>query len=232
MRKTAIALLAVCAASTHTASGNEVGLYAGGYLGQSSKDAPRSFYEDFNDDIQAFVFFTPTQETTSFDDSDTAFGLVTGYRFTRYLAVEAGYVNFGKVSFKSRASGTYPLDTGTTDVTIESETTGFTFAVLGALPLSRDWELLARAGVLFADNKIRIEINSTGNQFIPPLGNSFSASDSESSTETFAALGISRRFLEIYSLRLEYQRAFDAGDEDAGGKGDLDVISLGVMVTF
>ncbi len=45
-------------------------------------------------------------------------------------------------------------------------------------------------------------------------------------------MGLSRRFFEIYQLRLEYQRVFDAGDEDSGGKGDLDAALLGLVVTF
>ena len=36
---------------------------------------------------------------------------------------------------------------------------------------------------------------------------------------------------EIYDLRLEFQRIFDAGDETTG-EADLDMISLGVTVVF
>ena len=224
--------LTFCVAAGHTAAAAERGFYVGGHFGQSSKDAPRSFYELFNDDIQVFSFFAPTQQSVSFDDSDTAFGLIGGYRLTPHLAFEGGYVNLGQVTYTSRSSGNFPLESGTETVTIESETTGFTVAALGVLPLSRNWELFTRAGALFADNKIRIVVNAQGQQFIPPLGNRFSGSDSQSATNFYAGLGISRRFFEIYDLRLEYQRTFDAGDEATGGKGDLDTALLGLVVTF
>jgi hypothetical protein len=224
--------LALWLAATHSAAAAERGFYVGGHFGQSSKDAPPSFYELFNDDIQDFAFFAPTQETASFDDSDTAFGLSVGYRLTPHLAFEGSYNNFGSVTYKSRSTGNFPQESGTTNVDIESETTGFTITALGVLPLSRDWELFARAGVLFADTKIIIEVNSQGQRFIPPLGNHFSGSDSQSTTNLYAGLGLSRRFFEIYDLRLEYHRAFDAGDEDFGGKGDLDTVLLGLIVTF
>ena len=210
----------------------ERGLYVGGYVGQGSKDAPRDFYELFNTDIQNFAFFTATEQTTSLDDSDTAFGIVIGYRLTPHLAIEGGYSNFGQVTYRSRASGNFPLESGTANVSIDTETAGFTLAALGVLPLTRDWELYARAGVLIADNKIRIQITAQGQQFLPPLGNRFAASDSASSTDTYAGVGIGRRFFEIYDLRLEYLRAFDAGDESAGGKGDVDAALLGLIVTF
>ena len=142
----------------------------------------RDFYELFNDDIQSFTFFAPTQETTSFDDSDTAFGLVIGYRLTPHFAIEGGYAKFGQVTYKSRSSGNFPQEAGTEDIGIETETTGYTFAALGMLPLSRNWELFARAGALFANNKITIRVNAEGQQFMPPLG-SFAAADSHGSTE-------------------------------------------------
>lgn len=213
------------------AAATELGFYIGGRVGQSSKDAPRDFYELFNDDIQAFSFFTPTADRTSFDDSDTAFGLVAGYRFTQYLAVEGGYTKFGKVTHTSRATGNFPMDPGSLNTKIESETSGFSFAAMGTLPLTRDWEVFARGGVLFATNKLRIVIDATGTQFVPPLGD-FSGSFSDDTTETFAAVGISRRVFEIYDLRLEYQRVFDIGTEDTGGVGDLDAALIGLNVTF
>ena len=224
--------LGIGIATGHVASAAEHGFYIGGHIGQSSKDAPRSFYELFNDDIQTFAFFTRSEQTTSFDDSDLAYGLDIGYRLTPHVALEAGYQNFGTVIFESRASGNFPLESGTTAVTIESETTGFTLTALGVLPLSRDWELFARAGALFADNRIRIAVASQGQQFIPPLGNRFTGSDSSGSTNLYAGLGLSRRFFDVYDLRLEYHRAFDVGHESSGGKGDLDAALLGLIVTF
>jgi hypothetical protein len=223
---------AFCVAAAHDAAAAERGLYVGGHFGKSSKDAPLDFYELFNADIQNFAFFEPTEQTSSFDDSDTAFGIAIGYRLTKHFAIEGGYHDFGTVSYRSRASGNFPLEAGTANVTIDSETTGFTVALLGALPLTRDWELFARAGALFADNKLQIQIDAQGQQFIPPLGNRFSAQDSGTTTETYVGLGVARRFFEIYDLRLEYQRVFDAGDESLGDKGDLDALFLGLIVTF
>lgn len=231
-RASALFCAVIWVAVVHDAAAAERGLYVGGHFGQASKDAPRDFYELFNADIQNFAFFTPTEQTTSFDDSDTAFGLVVGYRLAENFAIEGGYQNFGEVTHRSRASGNFPQEAGTANVAIHTETTGFTLAAVGVLPLTRDWELYGRAGALFADNKIRIVVTAEGERFIPPLGNRFSASDSAGTIGAYAGLGIARRFFDIYHLRLEYQRAFDAGDDDSGGKGDLDAALLGLIVTF
>lgn len=226
-----VASVLLCLVGAQTAAAGEIGFYIGGRVGQSSKDVPRDFYEQFNDDIQASSFFTPGEQHNSFDESDIAFSLVAGYRLTQYLAFEGGYSKFGRVAYRSRASGNFPLEGGTLNTNIDSETSGLTVAALGALPLSRDWELFARGGALFADSKIRVVIDATGTQFIPAPGD-FDGSFTQSTTELFASVGIGRRIFEIYELRLEYQRIFDAGTADTGGVGDIDAALLGLNVTF
>jgi hypothetical protein len=226
-----VAAVLLCLAAGHSASAAELGFYVGGYVGRSTKEVPREFYEQFNDDIQVFSFFTPVEDHTSLDDTDTAFSLVAGYRLTSYLALEGGFTKFGSATYRSRATGNFPMEPGTLDTNIESETSGFSVGAVGTLPLTRDWEVFARGGVLFANTKLRIVTDATGQQFIPAPGD-FDVSGNQDSTETFAAVGISRRIFEIYDLRLEYQRIFSVGNENFGGAGDLDTALLGLNVTF
>lgn len=226
-----VASVLLCLAGVRSATAAELGFYVGGYVGQSTKEVPRDFYEGFNDDIQIFEFFTPIEEQTSLDDTDTAFAIVAGYRLTPYLAFEGGFTKFGSVTYKSRATGSFPQEGGTLNTDIESETSGFSLAAIGALPLTRDWELFARGGVLFANTKLRIVADATGDDFIPAPGD-FDISGNQDTTETFAAIGISRRVFEIYDLRLEYQRVFTVGKADFGGAGDIDSALLGLNVTF
>jgi hypothetical protein len=232
MNRKIIVLLGVCTAAAQTAAANEVGFYIGGYVGQASKEVPRGPYDELNDVIQQIAIFTPVEERISFDDTDTAFGIAMGYRLNRYLALEAGYSRLGTVSYKSRATGDYPFDSGFLDTTIESQSSGFTATVLGVWPLTRDWELFARAGMLFATNRLRLQFAAEGEEFIPAIGNGAADSFSQSTSDTYAGVGISRRILEIYELRLEYHRVFDGGEAVTGGKGDLDAALLGVTVTF
>jgi hypothetical protein len=232
MNRKIIVLLGVCTAAAQTAAANEVGFYIGGYVGQATKEVPRGPYDELNDVIHQAALFTPTEERISFDDTDRAFGLMLGYRLNRFLALEAGYTNFGAVTYQSRATGDFPFDSGFLNTTVESETRGFTATMLGVWSVTRDWELFARAGLLMATNRLRLSFSAEGEGFIPAIGNSGSGSFSKSTTDTYAGVGISRRILEIYELRLEYHRIFDGGEEVTGGKGDLDAALLGVTVTF
>jgi hypothetical protein len=54
---------------------------------------------------------------------------------------------------------------------------------------------------------------------------------SDNDVDFFAGIGTSFNFLEIYDLRLEYQRIVDAGDKNTD-EADADVITLGITVVF
>jgi hypothetical protein len=228
----ALGCVGACFGLLQNAAAADPGFYIGGYVLQSSKDVPRVEYELLNAAIQAFSIFTPSEQRVSFDDTDTGFALIAGYRFTPYIAIEGGYTRLGQVVYRSRAEGSFPREAGQVAVNIESDTTGFTAAVLGSWPLTRNWELFGRAGALFATNDLKFVVAAEGGQFVPPLGPGFSDSFSKGSTDVFGALGISLRVLEIYAVRLEYQRVIDAGLDETGGQGDLDSILLGLAVTF
>jgi hypothetical protein len=228
-----LALLLFSAAVSSTAHASEHGFYIGGYYGLTSKESNRGFFELLTTDIHGLFDYTPgSAPRNSFDDQDSAFALIAGYQLTSYLAFEGAYTRLGQVTFRSRSTGNFPMDTGFLNVNIESETSGFEVSVLGTLPLSRNWQLFGRAGALIATNQLKVVISAQGDVFLSPSGGQVSDSFSRSTTDAFAAVGISRRFFEIYDIRLEYQRIFDAGLEVTGGQGDLDAALIGLTVSF
>ena len=105
----------------------------------------------------------------------------------------------------------------------DGETSGITVAGLGVWPLSYRWEVYGRAGVLFASN--------TASVYYADIQGPARTEFSENSVDLLAGVGTSFNFLEIYDLRLEYQRVFDAGDE-AIGEGDTNTLSIGISVMF
>ena len=213
-----------------SAEAGDDGFYVGGSFAITRKDTESTEFELFAGDLQDFVFlFTPTDERTSFDDSDTSYSLFVGYRFTRHIAVEGGYARLGELSYRSFASGDFPMDRGTLNIAMDSETSGFTVSALGILPINYNWEVYGRAGVLFATNEFALSLGARGEIFAQPSG---AQSFSKSTEDMYAGLGVSMRFFDIYDVRLEYQRIFDAGLPLTLNAGDLDVASLGLIVTF
>lgn len=224
----AVATAAVALAGVASvAQAAQPGFYVGGFYGQSDKQVEIGGFDTY---AMTLVFPSPNVQLTvesmtrTLDESDAAFGFLAGYRFTPYFAVEAGYVDLGKVSYRVNARGNITGIPTDAVLNVDTETAGITVAALGVWPLSYRWEVYGRAGALFSSNDFRafyddVEQNPRRDQF------------SENDVDIQVGIGTSYNFLEIYDVRLEYQRIFDAGDKTTA-EGDADMISVGVTVVF
>jgi len=212
------------AALAPSARAAEIGFYIGGLYGQTDKEL---LIQDFDVFTTASVFptfgFTPSSFTSTVDDSINAYGFFGGYRFSKHLAVEGGYFNVGTFKYRARAMGSISSVPSTAVVNYDGETSGINVAALGVWPMSYRWEIYGRAGALFSSN--------TASLYYADIQGPARTQFSESDVDVLAGVGTSFTVLEIYDLRLEYQRVFDAGDE-AIGEGDADTISIGISVVF
>lgn len=207
------------------AAAAEDGFYVGANYGQVKSNANKASFADLTASIYDQVRFAPTQSSATFDDKDAGYGFFGGYRMFANLAFEGGYLDLGEVSYRDTSSGTDLLtdETATFSQKIGAKTSGLTLSALGILPLSYRSEIYARAGVMFATNNLRLHVNY--------VTSGESASISGSSTSLLAGIGGGFTFAEIYTARLEYQRVFDVGTSDTG-RADIDMISVGMTVTF
>jgi len=185
------------------------GFYLGASGGQSTFDTDIDF-DSLADDV-AFPL-----RSSDLDKRDTAFSAFGGYRFFRYLAVEAEYIDLGKLSYTATGSifglGASPFTLG-----LDVETDGFAGSVLGILPLSERWELFGRAGFLFGETTVRGSLTGPG----------FSDSSSTSDHLEFAMIGVGAalNIQERWTLRLEYRAFEDVDNEET----TLDYTSLAVV---
>ena len=156
------------------------------------------------------------------DDEGTAWSVTAGYRFNRYLAVEASYVNLGTLSASNTIDLSPLLGGGSLTLNRELETAGPALTAFGMLPLSDSWELYARAGILFADVDLTTGINGTGFSG----GSRTTSFDSDSTT---LGAGAQYDWGGHWSARLEYQRTLDVGGDDVASNADVDGISLSFL---
>jgi OOP family OmpA-OmpF porin len=221
----AVALGAAALSSTVQAA--QPGFYIGGFYGQSEKD---SNIQDYSVYATTRIFASRAVQLTvesieeKLETKGSAFGFLGGYRFNSHLAVEGGYVDMGSVSYRAKAHGNI---TGVpTDATLnfDSETAGLTLAAVGVWPLSYRWEVYGRAGALFSKNDFSIYYIDVEQS---PKRDRFSNND----IDFFGGVGASYNFLEIYDLRLEYQRFIASGDKNTD-EADADMISIGISVVF
>jgi len=89
--------------------------------------------------------------------ASTAMGVFGGYSFTEFIAVELGYVDFGKV------------DTDVTGVSVKGNATSL--VAVGSLPLSRDFSLFAKLG--YASTKVESATSETKEEATYGVGAQF-----------------------------------------------------------
>lgn len=206
------------------------GFYVGFQYGDGSKEYQREFFDALSVNIYDALGFASSQRTTLSTRNDgEIYGFLGGYRVNQYLAFEGGYLSLGKQNYRETSSGEFIVDPASEPipdqltVSLTSRITGFAVSALAILPISYSWEIYGRAGVLLASNDLSLYLaGSTG---------AGTGDSTESSTDVLAGAGISMSLLEVYSLRAEFQRVFDAGDE-AFGEGDIDLVSIGITVAF
>jgi hypothetical protein len=204
----------------------QLGIYAGVSYALAEKDSTRSEFEDEAVAIYNAFGFTPVATTGSFDAKDSSYGFVVGWRLTEHIALEGGYMDLGEVVYRDRSTG---FVTGFPDAenwaqNVESSTSGIALSALGVLPLSYRWEVYARGGLLISNN--------TESVFITDGVGSESLRASKSGLDLLAGVGVSFSIVEIYNIRLEYGRVFDAGDDDTLDEADVDMATLNVTVSF
>jgi OOP family OmpA-OmpF porin len=218
-------ILLAGSAAAGSARAAELGVYAGLSFAMVEKDATRSVYEDEARAIYNAFGFEPTSTTGTFDAEDTSYGFVVGWRMSEHLALEGGYMDLGDVSYRDTSEGVFD---GTSPETwqqnIDSGTSGIQLSALGILPLSYRWEVYGRGGVLIS--------NSTESVFITDGIGSEKLRGTKSGFDFLAGVGVSFSIAEIYNLRLEYQRVFDAGDDATLDAADVDLATLNVTVSF
>ncbi len=226
VRAAIIASIALGGCVAVPAAAAQLGIYAGLSYVMAEKDATRSvFAEEALLDYNSFGF-EPLSTTASFDTKDNAYGFVVGWRFSEHLAFEGGYLDLGDVTYKDRSTGIFNATPPPQDwaLNLDSGTSGIAVSALGILPLSYRWEVYARGGLLIANN--------TANLFISNGFDSRKFRASKSGADLLAGAGISFSIVEIYNIRLEYQRVFAAGDDETLGEADVDLATLNVTVSF
>ena len=142
------------------------------------------------------------------DDTDTGWKLFGGYRFTQYVAIEAGYVDLGEYSGNSGG------------ISASAEVTGVTAHVVGTLPLHERFSLIGRLGTIYAD----VDAKASG------FG--ISVSEDDQSFAFAVGVGAEVNITDQFSLRAEYELFKDVGDDDSTGEDDVYLASISAVFRF
>jgi OOP family OmpA-OmpF porin len=126
-----LAARALCLGILIVASGTvlaQAGPYLAGALGQST-------LKEWCD-----TGGSTTATLAACEDTDTGWKLLGGYRFNRYLAAEASYIDWREVTATVRS--------GTQTVGVKASQHSYGLAAVGTLPIGERFELFGKAGFL------------------------------------------------------------------------------------
>jgi OmpA-OmpF porin, OOP family len=208
------------------------GFYLGVSGGESSFDIEKSELDSAVLSALRSRGLIVTSNPSTLEDSDTSLALFAGYHFNRYIAIEAGYLDLGTAEYRSTAAvRTFtPPASMAVRTNVDVESTGFTIAGLGSLPLGEMFELHARLGLFFAQTDLSVTVGDARS--------SATTSSNLDSIGGFFGIGAGLNLGEHWSLSLDYTRYDNVGDEnedddvttEAGF--DIDTLSFGAMFRF
>ena len=193
------------------AADDVTGFYVGGNVGQS-----RSKIDTASIDAAIRAAGAATSATTA-NEHDTGFKLFGGYRLHPNFAVEAGYFNLGKFSFTTITTGPAATLSGSA-----KNDNGINLDIVGILPFAEGFSGFARLGV--QSSKSTVSITGIG------PGGTASVSQSETKTNWKAGLGLQYDFNKNIGARAEWERY--RVPDGSGGKANVDLFSVGMLVRF
>lgn len=140
----------------------------------------------------------------SCDNSDTGYKIYAGYKVHPQIAIEGGYIDFGKskISIGSAGVGSVAVD-------------GFVVNAAGRLPFTRELSGVGRLGLAFVDTKVS--------------GSTYYGNRTDSATKAYLGLGLEYSFNK--NLRGTASADFTTG-EVAGDDGSVRLLSIGVQYDF
>jgi len=221
--KSRLALLTLAALASSPALAAERGFYAGLDLGQASYDLDRRDIDSQIVDAFDSLGLAVLSGSSSTSEDGFTYGITLGYQILPYLAVEASYVDLDDAEYRGSPTVTDGVATADFRTQVTTESSGPALSVLGILPLPRNWEVYARAGVYFSSTDVTARLSS---------GDVVSAASDSSNSEEFlwgAGVGYSR---DQWTVRLDYQQYTDVGDEDVLGEVNVDRIAFSALYRF
>jgi OmpA-OmpF porin, OOP family len=141
----------------------------------------------------------------SVDGEDTGYKIFGGYQFNRNFAFEAAYLDLGKASYTGSV-GAAPLTGG------RAETTGFNFSAVGTLPLTQNFDVFGKLGMMMWETDASFVVSG-----VP-------GSQKNDGNDLTYGVGIAYNFTPNLALRAEWER-FKAVD-------DIDLLSIGIAFKF
>lgn len=202
-------LAAIAVVANVPATANDSGFYVGGSAGLAKSKIDD---ERITSGLLASGFTTTSIED---DDHDVGYKVFGGYQFVRYFAIESGYFDLGKFSFKATTQPPGSLSG-------QLKLRGVNFDAVAILPFTRRFSAFGRGGVTYAET--RDEFTGSGAIHVQDPERKKRAANYK------FGVGLEYDFVDAFGMRLEAERY--RIDDAVGNKGDIDLFSAGLVFRF
>ena len=159
------------------------------------------------------------------DDDDASYGLNLGYKFSDSFSAEIGYQYLGEASITatSNITGTawgyaYTINSGST---VAGEGDGFTFGIKGNYPVTENFDIYGKAGLL----AWTVDYSISGTATVAGTTYTGSGSFDDDGSDLYYGVGAQYNFNDSVGLGIEYVNSEIA---DA----DTDTFNASLMVQF
>ncbi len=146
------------------------------------------------------------------DEKDTAWKVFAGYQFNRYWGLELGWTDLGE----SKASGTV----GGVPATARAEVKGVELTAVGTVPIGERFSLFGKVGAYRWDVDSRATVGAV------------TTAPDDTGTNFTYGVGLGFHINRNLSIRAEWQRYNDVGDNATTGRSDINLISAGAVFKF
>lgn len=215
-------LASLYAAGARAASGD-----GGWYLTAGYGAAPRLFLRsELNDSLVHAFRATPlTLESSSVKKHNTTWSAGVGYWFAENMAIEAAYLNVGKVHYRVTGSAQVAEEsTQATSLDLVAKSRGATLAFVWAAPLWNAWGVDLRAGAFRG---------KTSSHYISVIdGDEVISGEKAKSTAPLLGAGGSFTATAHLVVKLDYVHLFGIKEEALSRKSDADLVTLGLAYVF
>ncbi|HSN72802.1 MAG TPA: outer membrane beta-barrel protein, partial [Steroidobacteraceae bacterium] len=106
------------------------GFYVGGAYLETSSNARQQDFDGLTQAIYDQFGFTLLDYASTFEDEDSGYEILGGYRLLEWLAFEVGYLDLGAVEQRATAAVELEGDSFTIDSRLKSETQGLALTAL------------------------------------------------------------------------------------------------------
>ena len=191
------------------------GWYAGASVGQTRVDLDDAALD------RTLTSNGIAHSPLSVNDTDTGWKVYMGYRFLPYFALEGAYAALGEVSAETTITSFLgiPVPAQTLSAKVEVNDTLY-FAAVGIVPLGDRFAIFGKVGFYSAEADLTV------------CGGAGCVSQTERDENRMYGLGIDLFFTRQWGMRAEWERFTNVGSDQTGGKGDVDLISVGVIYRY